>query len=279
MSIDVLDVFGLQSRVLQRSLHRALRALAVRGGGGQVVSIAGGAIADDLGVDLRATLKGVLQFFENHYPRSFAHYESIASGVERTRRSLRAVVPLRQGLHVGESADRHGSHCRLGATRDHDICVAVLDRSERITYRVSTGRASRYSGIVWPFRIEQHRDDAGGDIGDEHWDEEGRDLSNPALPVDVVLFFEALEAPDTAADDDANAVGVDPITAVGQARVRHGLPGAGDRVLGVLVRAFRLLALHVVERVEPLHLRSETDWKFGRVELRDGRGARFSFDQ
>ena len=73
----------------------------------------------------------------------------------------------------------------------------------RIADRVRAGRAGGDGGVVRALGVEAHRDDAGGDVGDEHRDEEGRDLARPALAIDVVLLLEALEAADAAADDDA----------------------------------------------------------------------------
>ena len=57
--------------------------------------------------------------------------------------------------------------------------------------------------VVGPLGVEAHGDEPRRDVGDEHRDEERRDLARPALPVDVVLLLEALEAADAAADDHA----------------------------------------------------------------------------
>src|SRR2546423_3215214 len=118
----------------------------------------------------------MLHLLEDQYSGAFAHNKAVASSVERTGRSLGRIVALGQSLHVGKAADRHRCHRRLGATADHDVGVAVLNGSERITYRMSTRSASRDCGVVWAFGVELHRDNAGGDVSDEHGDEERRDL-------------------------------------------------------------------------------------------------------
>ena len=50
--------------------------------------------------------------------------------------------------------------------------------------------------------------------------------------------------------------------------------GGGDGVLRVQVGALRFLAVHVLERIEPLHLAGEADGEVRRVELGDVRRAR-----
>src|SRR5688572_26761976 len=134
---------------------------------------------------------------------------------------------------------------------------------------MSTRRASRYSSVVWPLCIELHRDDSSGDVSDEHRDEEGRDLPDSALAVDVVLLLEALEATDAAADDHANAVRVQAVGSVAESCVVHRLACAGNRVLGVVVGPLRLFSVHEIEGVEALHLRREPDRKVRGVELGD----------
>src|SRR5215467_407083 len=65
---------------------------------------------------------------------------------------------------------------------------------------VRARRAGRDRRVVRSLRVEPHRHQAGGDVGDEHRDEERADLALPALAVDVVLLLERLEAANTAAD-------------------------------------------------------------------------------
>ena len=66
MRIDVVDVFGVHAGALESGLHAAEAAIAVLGGRGDVMRIAGHAVADDLGVDLGATRLGMLEFLEHH---------------------------------------------------------------------------------------------------------------------------------------------------------------------------------------------------------------------
>ena len=78
-----------------------------------------------------------------------------------------------------------------------------------------------------------------------------------ALAIDVVLLLEALQAADAAADDDAGAVGIVPLT---RRRSPASVIACTDAAIGVLreeVRALGFLALHVLQRIEALHLAGE----------------------
>jgi len=87
-----------------------------------------------------------------------------------------------------------------------------------------------------------------------------------------VLLLEALQATDTAADDDAGAV--DVVVARREPGIGHRLDRRGDGVLCVQIRPLRFLPLHGLERIEALHLTGEADGKCGGVELRDAGGTR-----
>jgi len=167
----------------------------------------------------------------------------------------------------------------IGAAGDHDVSVAILNGAEGITYCMSARGASRYGSVVWPFRVPLHRDNAGGDVGDEHRNEEWRDFAGAALAVDVVLLLEALETADAAADDDTDSVGVDAVRSVSESGIGHRLSRARDCVLGVLIGPLCFLPLHVVERVEPFHFRRKFHREIRCVELGDRCRARLSSDE
>ena len=54
--VDVLDVSGLETSVLESPLHGALRSLTIRGGSGQVIRVASRAVSHNLGVDSGAAV-------------------------------------------------------------------------------------------------------------------------------------------------------------------------------------------------------------------------------
>ena len=57
-----------------------------------------------------------------------------------------------------------------------------------------------------------------------------------------------------------------------QPRLGHGLMGGGERELGKEIVPLGLLAVHVLQRIEALHLTGEADLQVGSIELGDGRG-------
>ena len=117
-----------------------------------------------------------------------------------------------------------------------------------------------------------------GDVGNEHRDEERADLARTPLSVNVVLLLETFQAADAAAEDDADAVRI-VHPRIGERGIGHRLSRAGDRVLRVSIRSLRFLPIHVLQWIEALHLARETNGELGRVELRDGSGARYALDE
>src|SRR4051794_25509115 len=94
MSVDVIDVRWLQAGLPERHLHRAIAARAFRMRCGDVISIAGEAVTDDLGIDLRTPRFRMLIFLEHDDTGSLAHDEAVAVLVVRTAGLLWLVVEL-----------------------------------------------------------------------------------------------------------------------------------------------------------------------------------------
>src|SRR5690348_5359383 len=270
--VDVIHVGRLELSVRHCAAHGPLCSLPVGSRRRQMIRIARRAIADDLRVNMGASTLRVVVVLEHDDAGAFAHHEPIARLIEGPRRCRRRVVPLRQRFHVCETADRHRRYRRLRSTRDDDIRVAILDRAEGVSDRVGARRAGGDSSVVRPLRVEAHRDEARGNVGDEHRDEEWADLARPALPIYVVLLLEALQSTDAAAEDDTDAIWI-ILARIGERGIGHRLRRAGQRVLRIRVGALRFLAIHVLQRIEALHLAGEAHGKLRRVELGDCRRA------
>src|SRR5438132_1818162 len=82
MRVDVADLLRTDARILNCPPHRAAYAALRVVGRGHMVSVGGRAVADDLGVDMRAALAGVFQFFEDHDPRAFTDHKPVAVAIE-----------------------------------------------------------------------------------------------------------------------------------------------------------------------------------------------------
>src|SRR6185312_1389614 len=78
MSIHIVHLLGLQSRIIHRVHHHAISAFAFLSRLRDVVSIRTHTVPDDLSQYLRAARLGVFQFFENENPRALADHKPVA---------------------------------------------------------------------------------------------------------------------------------------------------------------------------------------------------------
>ena len=97
VGVDVVDVVGIEPGVLEGQLHGHGRAGAFGMRGGDVVGVGRAAGAEQLGVDRRAALAGVLELFEDEDAGPFAEDEAVAVLVERPAGARRVVVARATG--------------------------------------------------------------------------------------------------------------------------------------------------------------------------------------
>ena len=83
MGVDEVDLVAGHVVAVQRELHRPPGAVALLDRLDEVPRVAGGAEADDLGVDARAARLGHLQVLEHHRARALTQHEAVAALVER----------------------------------------------------------------------------------------------------------------------------------------------------------------------------------------------------
>ena len=170
--VHVADLVGRDARVLERHREGARGARAGRVGVGDVRRVGRDAVAEQLGVDLRAARLRVLELLEHDHRARLAHHEAVALEVERARRRLRVAVPPRDRAHRAEAGDPDARHRRLGAAADHHVGAAEPDRVEAVADRHVRRRARRALGEQRPLRAELHRDPAGGEVRDDLDDRE-----------------------------------------------------------------------------------------------------------
>ena len=213
VGVDVVDVRGLDARVADGAAHRAEAAVAIIGGGGNVVGVAGQAVANNLGVDLRAAGLGVLVFLKHQHPGAFTHDKAVAGHVVGTGGLLRGVVEVRRhGAAGDEAGDAQGADRGLRAARDHDV-----------------GGAGGDDGMIGPLEPIADRDLAGGEFDQGGGNEEGRD---PPRPFFVQLDggrANGVEAADTGSDDNPGPFAI-MIVFGRPARVPYGFVGGGHGV-------------------------------------------------
>ena len=205
--VDVLDVGRGDAAVLHRRLHRAERAVMALGRRGDVVGVAGHAVAGHLGVDLRAAPPGVLTLPAPRTPapspitkpsRSLSHGRDASGG-----RSLNPVDSAREAQNPAMPS----SHtARLGAAGDHHVGVAPHDQPRRIADRVHAGGAGRHHGMVRALEAVFDRQMAGAEIDQRRGDEERRQPPRLALVTSTDAFIDRLQAADAGADHHAGGV-------------------------------------------------------------------------
>jgi len=82
----------LKAGILDGGLHGAHRSFAFRRGGGEMKSIPGHAVSDNLAVDSCATRFGALQFFQDDNSRALSHNKSVAIPIKGSRGPLGFIV-------------------------------------------------------------------------------------------------------------------------------------------------------------------------------------------
>ena len=270
VGVDVTHLLRRNAAVGQRHGHGFGAAAAVRKGGGDVVSVAGGAVAHHLGVDLRPAGLGVFQFLQKQHARALAHDEAAALRVKGNGGPV-GVLRLGQGLHGGEAADGHGRDGGLGAAAEHDLGVAVPNVVESVAHGVGTsGAGGDGAGAHGPeARVDghltrRHVADGGGDI------EGGYPVKALFLTPAVLRLGDGLSA-DAAGEDHTAAVRIRLLH--GETGVGQGLPGRRHGELGETAHTLGFLTAQQGLRVEALYLCRQLHLLGGGIVMGDGADA------
>ena len=105
VSINIADGFWCESSIFETEGHCTSGIDTAGGLSGHVISIAGHGVADDFGIDFRAAIDGVFEFFEDQDTGAFAHDEAIASGIKGTTSVEGVIVASRDGFTSGKSGN------------------------------------------------------------------------------------------------------------------------------------------------------------------------------
>ena len=129
-----------------RELHAAHRAFAGRRH--HVGAVGGGAVADDLGVDLGAARAGALELLEHQDAAAAGDHEAVAVLVVGAARPLGRVVVL--GRHGAHGVEQHRQRPveLLAAAGEHAVGLAELDAFDGVADAVRRGRAGRADRVV-----------------------------------------------------------------------------------------------------------------------------------
>ena len=105
---QAIDGLGLELGIPQGQAHGFGTTDPARGGGSDVVGVAGHAVAHHLSQDLGSPGLGVVQAFEHQHPGAFADHEAVALRVEGAAGGGGIVVAEGQGLGTGKTGDPQG---------------------------------------------------------------------------------------------------------------------------------------------------------------------------
>ena len=235
-----------------------------------MVSVAGSAIADHLGVDPGSPGLGVLQFLQKQHASALAHDKAAALPVKGDGGPV-GVLRLGQGLHRGEAADGHGRDGGLGAAAEHDLGVAVPNVVEGVAHGVGApGAGGDGAGAHGPepgvngHLTCRHVADGGGDI-------EGGDPVEALFQTPAVLRLGDGLSADAAGEDHAAAIGVCLLH--GEPGVRQGLPCRRHSELGEAAHALGFLTAQQGLRVEALYLCRQLYFLGSGIVMGDGADA------
>ena len=240
---------------------------------GHVIGVAGKAVADHFGVDLRAARLRMLVFLEHHHPRALAHHEAVAGFVVRPAGFRGFVVEVgaeRACLREPRDADRADRAFR--APREHDVGIVVADHPRGIADRMRARRAGGDHRMVRAHQAVLDRDLAGDQVDQPPVHEVRADASRAALVQYDRFRFDARQPADARADRTA--------------RTKPGLfvhlrqPGILDRLAGGIdaehderIDLALDLVIDPLVRIEPirvigrLHLAGDATLLVRRVEL------------
>ena len=268
MRVEVVDLIRVELRVLQRHAHRALGAFAVRRRLREVVRVARGAVAGDLGVDLRAALLRSLERLEDEDAGALAAEEAVTSLVEGAACLLRLFVAARERVHRLEAADADRRDRRFGAAGDHHLSATATNPFERLAERVCAARACARVAVARAAEPVRHRDLPGGEVRDDTRDRVGADLLRSLVDDRLLGLFERQQTAEADADEAAGFVTLFVRELELGVLDRH--LSRATRELDETVHLLQLLLLDEAGTVPALDLGRDADPEGRRVKLGDG---------
>lgn len=253
VGVDVADFIRVDLAMLEGHGHAARSAFTFGVGRGHVIGIGAESVANEFGVNVGTAFFGVLQFLDHQNAGTFAHDETIASDIEGARSALWFVIARAECFHVAETAESAGENASFAAAAEEGIGIAEFDDAPSLTDRVVGGGTGCDDGHVRSTEAVFHGNDAAGDVGNHHRNEERRNATGATIDELGMLFFEGAEATDTRADHDTDLIFIDLLGI--EAGINECHACGGDSELHVAVGAAAVLG--VVEKrgcVEIFHL-------------------------
>ena len=268
--------------MLHRHLHRAIGARAFGMRRGDVIGVAGQAIADHLGIDFRAARLGVLIFLEHDDARALAHDEAVAVLVIGPAgllgRSLKLVESARAwakpAMPIGQIAASAPPASMTSASS-----IAIIRAASPIEWApVEQAVTTAWFGPISPYLIETWPEIR---LIRRPWTKCGETRRGPFARGPGFRFSMPGQAANARADRDAGAVAL-LLGHVGQAGILDRLAGGVDAVdderidlaLDLVVDA--LVGIEAIFMIRRLHLAGDLAGIILGIEMGDPRRRRSS---
>ena len=269
MGIDVDPLALPIARFRQRLHHGSCAALGFRVGGGDVVGIAGGAVATDLAVDFRTPGLGVLVFFQHQRTGALTDDKAAPTGIEGQGSGV-GILRRGQGLHVDKARNAHGDDGGFRAAGNHCVCIAVTDEPQSLADGVRAGCAGGDSRQGRALAVVANGDHARGHIGDHHGHAQRTDpVRAPAFQL-ADLGGHGVQAADAGAEVHRNPLGSH---GANHTAFLHGLHRRAHGVLGEAVRAQGFALFHIGQGIKILYLGTQLGLVIGGIKIGDGADA------
>ena len=204
--IDVVDIFRRNTCIRDGILHAASCEFTTRTRSCNMVSIAIRTIADDLCINVRASLLCVFKFFKDEDTTAFTEYETVTTDIKGAGCFFRRAFTGRERMHSSKTSHRCLCDSRFGTAGKHHIRIAPLDHAGRSAKGIVAGSAGGDVGQDRSLQAEGDGDHTGGHVGDHHRDCEWIHFSRTAFFDAFHGIFHGLDPADTGTDDGADAV-------------------------------------------------------------------------
>ena len=152
--------------------------------------------SDNRGPALQCQIKSL----ENENSRTFAHDETIASGVKWFADQCR-----RQCRHVAETSECSNGGGAFCSTGDYSIAPTPSDKSRCITNCMCCCSTCCTDRFGWALKSVTHRNCCTGCIRHHHRNQEGRYASLTLFDTSDDVFLERAQSTNTGSKDGANA--------------------------------------------------------------------------
>ena len=263
--VDVADALGLDARALERRAHHRRDAGRLRLGLGEVVRVVRGAVAENLAVDVGAAPLGRVPVLEQHRPEPspMTKPARVASnGRDAFGGSSSSIARPRIAVKPARiSGIKHDSVPPASTAS----ALAALDHLRGFADRMRARGARRDDRVVRPADPERDRELPRDRVDQDAREEARRHAIRPAVAEDVRLLDDAGDAADRRAEDDPDAVGIEPL----EPAVAQRFVACSHAEQDVPLELARLLGRNHVRRLEAGHLARDPDRQTVGVEGRD----------